>query len=123
MQGEVTAGRGDPDQLFGEDFAGRIGVDEGLDAQAGAGVAGVGKGTQNDMESPRSLLDGGFGEAGDLKKAAGDSGIAGGVEGGGRFGFVGGDGGARIEIGARADRHFDLVKSAFGFDDSVPAEG
>ena len=74
------------------------------------------------MEPLWSLLDGSFGEARDLKKAATDGGIASGIEGGGGLWLVRGDGGNRVEIGARADRDFDIVKSPFGFDDAVPAK-
>ncbi len=74
------------------------------------------------MESLRSLLDGGFGEAGGLKEATSDGGIASAVESGRGLGLVDSDGGAGIEIGAWADRYLDIVKSAFGFDDAVPAE-
>ena len=69
------------------------------------------------------MLDGGFGEARDLGKAAGDGGIARGVKSRGRRGLVSGGGGARIKVGAGADGDFDVMKGAFGFDDAVPAEG
>ena len=92
------ARRGNPNELFGEGFAGRIGVDEGLHAQTGAGAAGIGEGAEDNVETRRGLLDGGFGEARDLKKAASNSRIAGGVEGGGRFGLVRGDSGSGIKI-------------------------
>lgn len=75
------------------------------------------------MESGRGLLDGGFGEAGNLEKAASDGGIAGGVEGRGGFGLVGSGSGTGIEIGAGADGDFDVVKGALGFDDAAPEEG
>src|SRR5438094_3026611 len=47
------AGRGDPGQSFGEDFAGGVGIDEGFDAEAGAGFARVGEGAQEDRKSTR----------------------------------------------------------------------
>src|SRR5215469_11594821 len=75
------------------------------------------------MEAGRSLLDGGFGEASDLEKTAGDGGIAGCVEGGGGFRLVVSDGRVGLEISTRADRDFDLVQGALGFDDAVPEEG
>src|SRR5205085_2394022 len=112
------AGRGDPSQIFGEDFAGGVGIDEGLDAEAGAGFVRVGEGAEDDVEAGRSLLDGGFGEARDLEKAAGDGGIARGVKSRGRRGLVSGGGGARIKVGAGADGDFDVMKGAFGFDDA-----
>src|SRR5690349_17749272 len=105
-EGELLApgegvGRGSPGQLLGEDFAGGVGVDEGFDApfvaqgkQAGAGTLRVGEGAQDDVEAGGGLLDGSFGEAGDLEKAPSEGGIAGGVKGGGRLGFVSGGGGA-----------------------------
>ena len=77
-----AAGGANPAEIFGEDFAGGVGVDENLDAQArgfhfwGAIVARVREGAKDDVEAGGSLLDGGFGEAGDLKKAAGERGIA-----------------------------------------------
>lgn len=121
---------GDPGQLFGEDFAGGVGVNEGLDAafvgqgeEAGAGCTRVGEGAQDDVVAGGSLLDGGFGEAGDLEEAAGDGGIACGVEGRGGLGLVRGDGGGRIEIVAGADRDFDFVKGALGFNNAVPEKG
>ena len=124
------AGRRDPGDLFGEDFAGGIGVNEGLHAPlvgqgnaAGAGFGRVGEGAQDDVEAGRRLLDGGFGEAGDSEKAAGDPGIVGGVEGRGRLGLVGGDGGARVEVSTGADRDFQVVQGALGLDDAVPEEG
>src|SRR6059036_822044 len=78
---------------------------------------------QQDMEALRGPCDGGFGEASDLEEAAAKGRIARGVEGGGGFGFVGGDGGAGIEIGAGADGDFDVMKGALGFDHAAPAEG
>lgn len=69
-----------------------------------------------------SFLDGGFRKTGDLEKAASHGRGAKGVEGGGGFGLVSGDGGEGIEFRTRADGHFDIVKSALGFDDAVPAE-
>ena len=124
------AGGGDPGQFLGEDFAGGVGVNEGLDAafvgqgqEAGAGFAGVGERAEDDVEADGSLLDGGLGEAGDLEKAAGDGGIASGVEGGGRFGLIGGDGRVGFEVSARADGDFDVVEGALGFDDAVPVKG
>ena len=116
------AGRADPGQSFGEEFAGGVGVDEGFDAEAGAGFARVGEGAQDDVEAGRSLLDGGFGEARDLEKAAGDGGIARGVKSRGRRGLVSGGGGARIKVGAGADGDFDVEQSALGFDNAVPTE-
>ena len=116
------AGRADPGQSFGEEFAGGVGVDEGFDAEAGAGFARVGEGAQDDVEAGRSLLDGGFGEARDLEKAAGDSGVARGVESRGGLGFVSGGGGGGIKVGAGADGDFEVVKGALGFDDAVPAK-
>lgn len=77
---------------------------------------------KDDAEAGRSLLDRGLGKAGDLEEAAGEHGIAGGVEGGRRFGFVSGDGEAGVEIGAGAYGDFDVVKGALGFDDTAPAE-
>src|SRR5690349_20001406 len=107
-----------------------MGANEGLDAacvgqgqEAGAGFAGVGEGAQEYVEAGGSVLEGGFGEAGDLEKWAGERGIARGVEGRGGFGLVSGDGGAGIEIGAGADGDFDVVKGALGFDDAAPVEG
>jgi len=116
------AGRGDPGQSFGEDFAGGVGIDEGFDAEAGAGFARVGEGAQDDVEAGRSLLDGGFGEARDLEKAAGDGGIARGVKGRGGLGFVSGGGRAGIKVSAGADGDFEVVKGALSFNDAVPAE-
>jgi hypothetical protein len=128
MPGE-GAGSGSPGQLLGEDFAGSVGVDEGFDApfvaqgkQAGAGFACGGEGAKDDVEADGRLLDSSFGEARDLEKAAGDGGIAGGVEGGGRLGLVGRGGGAGIKVGAGANGDFDVMKGAFGFDDTVPVE-
>lgn len=82
-----------------------------------------GEGAQNDVEAGRSLLDGGFGEAGDLEKAAGDGGISRGVEGGGGFWLIGDEFGAGIEVGGGADGDCDVVKGALGFDDAAPEEG
>lgn len=124
-----AAGGANPGELFGEDSARGVGVDENLDAQArgfyfwGAIVARIRQGAKDDVEAGGRLFDGGFGEAGDLEKAAGERGIAPGVESGRGFGLIGGDGGAGLEIGARADRNFDIVEGALGFDDAVPAEG
>ena len=77
---------------------------------------------QDDMEAFGNPCDGSFGEAGDLEEAAGDDGSAKCVEGGRRFGLVGGDGGTSFEIGAGADGDFDVVEGALGFDDAVPVE-
>ncbi len=78
MPPELSRG-GVPSEFLGEDFAGRIRFDEGMDAEAGAGVAGVWKGAEDDMEAVGGFLDGGFGEAGDLKEAAGYGGVSCGV--------------------------------------------
>src|SRR5215467_14407719 len=113
------AGGGDPGQFFGEDLAGEVGVNEGLNAafvaqgkERGAGFANVREGAKNDVVARGRLLDGGFGEAGDLEEAACEVGIAGGVERGGRLGLIGGDGGAGVEVGAGADGDFDVVEGA-----------
>ena len=73
------AGGGDPDELLGEDLARGVGVDYGLDSEAGAGVAGVGEGVKDDVKSLGRFLDRGLGEAGDVEEAAGDGGVASGV--------------------------------------------
>ena len=78
---------------------------------------------QKDMEALGDSSDGGFGEAGDLEEAPGDGGLERGVEGGGGFGLVGSSGGAWIKIGAWPDGDFDIVKGAFSFDHTAPAEG
>src|SRR5260370_9483720 len=113
-------GGGVPGELLGEDFAGRVGVDDGMDAQAGADVAGIRKSPQDDMETVGSFLDGGFGEAGDQEEAASDWRIASSVEGGRRFGVVGRNSGVEVERGAGADIDFNLVEGAERFDDAKP---
>jgi len=113
---------GNPDKFLRDDSAGRIRISDNLNLP-GVKVNPVGEVAKDDLEAGRSLLDGGFREARDLEKAAGEGGIAGGVEGGGGLGLVGGDGGTGIEIGGGADGDFDVMKSALGLDDAVPAEG
>lgn len=124
-----VAGGGHPVQFLEKDFAGRVGVNEGLDApfaaqskQSGAGFVNVGEGAEDNVETSGSLLDGGFGEAHDCEKAAGDSGIADGVEARGGFGLVSRGGGAGIEVGAGSDGDFDVEERTFGLDNAVPAE-
>lgn len=117
-----VARRGNPGKLLREDFARWVSVDERLNARPGAGVAGVWESAQDDMETFAGLLDGGFGKARDFKKAASDTGIARGVKARRGFGLVGGDAGAGIEIGARADGDRQVMEGAFGFDDAVPAK-
>ena len=75
------------------------------------------------MEAVGSFFNGGFGKARDLEEAARHEGIAGGIEGGGGFGFIRGDGRVGIEVCAGADANFEFVKGAIGFNDAVPAEG
>ena len=116
-------GNGVPGELLGQDFSRGISVDEGYHAPAGAGVAGVRKRAQNDVEAVGGFFNGGFGKARDLEEAARHESIAGGIEGGGGFGFVRSDGRVGIEVCAGADANFKFVEGAIGFDDAMPAEG
>src|SRR5258705_13322726 len=93
LQGSLRTGV--PGEFLGENLAGRIGFDFGMDAQAGAGVAVVGEGAQDDMESIASFFDGGLRESSDLEEVAGKDGVGGGVEGGGGLGLGGGARGNR----------------------------
>src|SRR5215470_16510566 len=74
------------------------------------------------MEAFGNPSDGGFGEARDLEKAAGNGRSAKNVKGGRSFGLVGSDGGAGIKIGAGADGDFDVMESALGFDHAAPVK-
>src|SRR5204862_510004 len=75
-----------------------------------------------DVKSCGSFLDGGFGEARNLEEAARGCRIASGVERRRRFGLVGSDGRVGVERGAGADVNFNVMKSALGFNNAVPAE-
>src|SRR5260370_28763453 len=81
-----------PGEILGEDFAGGVRVDLGMDAQAGADVAGIGEGAQDDVKTLGSFFDGCFGEARVLEEATRNGAVAGCVEGGRRVGLVGSDG-------------------------------
>ena len=98
-----------PGKFLREDFARRIGVDEGFDAATGTRVARVGEGAQGDAIAGGGFLDCGFGEASDLQEALGGDGVASGVERGGWFGLVRGDGALGIEFGSGADVDCDFV--------------
>jgi len=78
---KVGWGPGYPGEFLRENFAGGVGVDFGVDAQARSGVAVVGEGAQGDVEASGSFFDGGFGEASDLEETAGNGGVTSGVEG------------------------------------------
>ena len=112
---------GHPDKFLRDGSAGRIRINDNLNLP-GVKVDPVNEVAEDDLEARGGLLDAGFGEAGDLEKAAGDGGVAKGVEGGRRFGFVGGDDGTGFKTGAGADGDFDVVESAFRFNDAVPVE-
>src|SRR5216684_801006 len=114
--------RGIPCELLGENFANWVGGDEGVNAWAGCDFAGVREVAEDDMKAVGSFFDGGFGEAGGLEEPSGDRGVAGGVEGGRGFRFVGSGGGVGVEGGGGADLDFKLVEGACGFDDGVSAE-
>ena len=75
------------------------------------------------MEAVGGFFNGGFGKARDLEEAVRHESIAGGIEGGGGFGFVRSDGRVGIEVCAGADANFEFVEGAIGFDDAAPAEG
>ncbi len=75
------------------------------------------------MEAAGGFFNSGFGKARDLEEAPRHESIAGGIEGGGGFGFVRSDGRVGIEVCAGADANFEFVEGAIGFDDAVPAEG
>src|SRR5882762_9112313 len=77
---------GVPGELLGEDFAGGVCVDLGMDAQAGADVAGIWEGAQDDVKTVGSFLNGCFGEARDLEEATRNCGVTDCVEGGRGFG-------------------------------------
>src|SRR5713226_7816553 len=94
-----------------------------MDPQAGDGIAGVGKGAQDNVKPVCSFLDGSLREARNLEEAARNGGVASGVEGGRGCGLVGSDSGVGVERGGGADFDFDVVEGARGFDDAVPAEG
>jgi hypothetical protein len=64
---------------LGEDFAGRVGFDLGVEAQTGAGPRGIGEVAEEDMKTVGGFFDGGFGETRGLEEAAGDGSVAGGV--------------------------------------------
>src|SRR5713226_4937432 len=74
------------------------------------------------MKTVWCFFDGGFGEAGGLEEATGNSGVASGVEGGRGFWFVGSDGRVGVERAGGAKVDFEVVEGALGFDDAVPAE-
>src|SRR5438552_19064391 len=113
---------GIPSEFLREHLEGRIGVDHGFDTPARTGVAHVGERTQEDVKSCGSFLDGSFGEARNLEEAARGCRIASGVEFGRRFGLVGSDDRVGVKRGAGADVNFNVMKSALGFHNAVPAE-
>jgi len=116
------AGGGSPEQLFRENFAREVGVNDRKDAGSWADVECCRQVVQNDMEALGNPSDGGFGEASDLEKAAGNGGSAESVEGGRRFGLVGSDCGAGVKIGSGADGDFNVVEGALGFDHAAPVK-
>src|SRR2546426_4235970 len=73
------------------------------------------------MKAIGSFLDSGLGKARGLEEAAGNSGVACGVEGRRRFGLVGSDCGVGVERCGGAEVDFNIVEGAFAFDDAVPA--
>ena len=113
------AEKGVPGQLLGENFAGRVGVNEGLDARARRGSVVA----EANLKTFRRFFDGGSGKAGDLEETLRHSGISSGIESRGRFRLVGSDRGVGIEAGAEANFDFYIVNGAFGFDNTMPAEG
>lgn len=113
------AGKGVPDQLLGEDFAGWVGDYEGLDAPARRGSVVA----EEDVKAFGRFFDGGSGKSSDLEEALRHRGILSGIQRRRRFRLVGSDRGLGVEAGPRTDVTFHIVKSAFGFDDAMPAEG
>jgi len=75
------------------------------------------------MEAIGSFFDGGLRESSDLEEAAGNDGVACGVEGGRGLGLEGCDSGIGVERGGGADFNFHVVEGACGFDNAMPAEG
>src|SRR5713101_3494233 len=102
-------GNGIPYQLFREGLSGRVGVDEGFDARAEIRAPGVGEGAQDHMITFRSFLHAGFGKARNLQEPVRSRGVASRVEGGRGLGFVGSDGGVKVEAGGGADGDLDFV--------------